>query len=201
MTGSVLLPIKSLVMNVLAIAAAFGVMVLIFQDGRFQDVLDISPQAALEVTQRCSCSRSRSDSRRTTAFPTDAHQGGRDEGLSNEEAVALGVQRTGKIITAAAMLFVIAIGAFATSKIIFIKQVGVGTSAAVVIDATLVPPSRAVTDEVARRLELVGFQGRSVGCTPTRDQRGGTELPPSITTGPAAAPEAPPRAPEPYRPL
>ncbi|MET0510464.1 MAG: MMPL family transporter [Thermoleophilaceae bacterium] len=61
-----------------------------------------------------------------------------DGGASNEEAVATGLERTGRIITAAALLFTVAIGAFATSEIIFIKQVGLGTAAAVLIDATIV---------------------------------------------------------------
>jgi RND superfamily putative drug exporter len=62
----------------------------------------------------------------------------RDAGASNEEAVALGIQRTGRIVTAAALLLVVAIGAFATSEIVFIKQLGLGTAAAVAIDATIV---------------------------------------------------------------
>ena len=52
--------------------------------------------------------------------------------------MAIGLQRTGRIVTAAALLFCIAIGAFATSKIIFIKELGVGTALAVLIDATIV---------------------------------------------------------------
>jgi len=139
MTGSVLLPIKSLLMNVLAISAAFGVLVLIFQDGRFETLLDYHSQGGLEVTQPLLLL--------ALAFGLSTDYGvfmltrikeNRDDGMSNDEAVAVGLQRTGKIITAAAMLFVIAIGAFATSKIIFIKEVGIGTAAAVVIDATLV---------------------------------------------------------------
>ena len=62
----------------------------------------------------------------------------RDQGASDREAVALGLQRTGRIVTAAALLFCIAIGAFATSKMIFIKELGVGTALAVLIDATIV---------------------------------------------------------------
>ena len=62
----------------------------------------------------------------------------RDAGASDREAVALGLQRTGRIVTAAALLFCVAIGAFATSEIIFIKEVGVGTALAVLIDATVV---------------------------------------------------------------
>ena len=50
----------------------------------------------------------------------------RDAGATNDEAVALGIQRTGRIVTAAALLLVVALGAFATSQIVFIKQLGVG---------------------------------------------------------------------------
>jgi len=61
-----------------------------------------------------------------------------DAGLSNEEAVALGLQRTGRIVTFAAALMVIAIGWFVTASIIFIKQLGFGVAVAVLIDATIV---------------------------------------------------------------
>ena len=62
----------------------------------------------------------------------------RDGGLGNREAVAVGLERTGRIVTAAALLLSVAIGAFATSEIIFIKENGVGTAVAVLVDATLV---------------------------------------------------------------
>jgi uncharacterized membrane protein YdfJ with MMPL/SSD domain len=61
-----------------------------------------------------------------------------DSGIKNSEAVAVGLERTGRIVTAAALLFAIAIGAFATSQIIFIKENGVGTALAVLIDASLI---------------------------------------------------------------
>ena len=62
----------------------------------------------------------------------------RDGGLPDREAVAFGVERTGRIVTAAALLFIVAVGAFATSGVLFIKQVGIGTAIAVAIDATIV---------------------------------------------------------------
>ena len=62
----------------------------------------------------------------------------RDRRLATREAVAVGLERTGRIVTAAALLFAIAIGAFATSQIIFIKENGVGTALAVLIDATII---------------------------------------------------------------
>jgi RND superfamily putative drug exporter len=61
-----------------------------------------------------------------------------DAGVPSNEAVALGLERTGRIVTAAALLFCVAIGAFATSRIIFIKELGLGTALAVLIDATIV---------------------------------------------------------------
>ena len=80
-----------------------------------------------------------------------------DAGLSNEEAVALGLQRTGRIVTFAALLMVIAIGCFVTAQVIFIKQLGFGVALAVLIDATIV---RALLVpalmRLLGRLELVG---------------------------------------------
>src|SRR5207248_10148176 len=61
-----------------------------------------------------------------------------DAGAGERESVAIGLQRTGRIVTAAALLFCVAIGAFATSQIVFIKELGVGTALAVLIDASIV---------------------------------------------------------------
>ena len=139
MTGSVVLPLKALVMNVLGLSAAFGLLVLVFQDGRLEGLLDYTSQGALEITQPLVLL--------AIAFGLSTDYGvflltrikeARDAGATNEEAVALGIQRTGRIVTAAALLLVVALGAFATSEIVFVKQLGVGTAAAVAIDATIV---------------------------------------------------------------
>jgi RND superfamily putative drug exporter len=139
MTGSIVLPIKALVMNVLTISAAFGLLVLVFQDGRLEGLLGFTSQHAIESSQPILLF--------AVAFGLSTDYGvfllGRikelhDRGLPNEEAVAVGLQRTGRIVTFAALLFVIAIGAFVTSQIIFIKQLGFGTALAVLIDATIV---------------------------------------------------------------
>src|SRR5205807_10440831 len=60
----------------------------------------------------------------------------RDRGAPNAEAVALGLERTGRIVTAAALLFAVALGAFATSQIVFIKELGIGAALAVLIDSS-----------------------------------------------------------------
>jgi uncharacterized membrane protein YdfJ with MMPL/SSD domain len=139
LTGSVVLPLKALVMNVLSLSAAFGLLVLIFQDGRLESLLGYTSQGALESTQPVLLF--------AVAFGLSTDYGvfllarikeARDRGLETRDAVAEGLQRTGRIVTAAAVLFCVAIGAFATSEIVFIKELGVGTALAVLIDATIV---------------------------------------------------------------
>jgi uncharacterized membrane protein YdfJ with MMPL/SSD domain len=139
MTGSVVLPIKALIMNVLTLSAAFGLLVLVFQDGHLEGLLGFAGQSAIESSQPVLLF--------AVAFGLSTDYGvfllGRikelhDQGLSNEEAVALGLQRTGRIVTFAALLMMIAIGCFVTSSIVFIKQLGFGTAVAVLIDATIV---------------------------------------------------------------
>lgn len=139
MTGSVILPIKALLMNVLTISATFGILVLIFQDGRFEGLLDFSSQGALESSQPVFLFAVVFGlSTDYAVFLLTRIKEARDAGAGEREAIALGLQRTGRIVTAAAVLFAIALGSFATSQIIFIKELGVGTAVAVLIDATIV---------------------------------------------------------------
>jgi uncharacterized membrane protein YdfJ with MMPL/SSD domain len=139
MTGSVILPIKALVMNILNLSAVFGILVFVFQDGRLEGLLDYNSQGALEQTMPILLF--------AVAFGLSTDYGvfllsrikeARDHGANNADAVAMGLERTGRIVTAAALLFSIAIGAFATSQIIFIKENGVGTALAVLLDATII---------------------------------------------------------------
>jgi uncharacterized membrane protein YdfJ with MMPL/SSD domain len=139
MTGSVILPVKQVVMNVLGLSAVFGILVLVFQDGRFEGLLGYTSQGGLESTQPLLLF--------AVVFGLSTDYGvfllsrikeARDGGNSDSEAVAIGLERTGRIVTAAALLFCIAIGAFVTSQIIFIKELGLGTALAVLIDATII---------------------------------------------------------------
>jgi uncharacterized membrane protein YdfJ with MMPL/SSD domain len=139
LTGSVILPIKQVLMNVLGLSAVFGILVLVFQDGRFESLLGYTSQGGLESTQPLLLF--------AVVFGLSTDYGvfllsrikeARDSGYSDSEAVAVGLERTGRIVTAAALLFCIAIGAFVTSQIIFIKQLGLGTAFAVLIDATII---------------------------------------------------------------
>ncbi|MET0750569.1 MAG: MMPL family transporter [Solirubrobacterales bacterium] len=139
MTGSVILPLKQVLMNALGLSATFGILVLIFQDGRFEDLLGYTSQGGLESTQPLLLF--------AVVFGLSTDYGvfllarikeARDGGHDDREAVAVGLERTGRIVTAAAILFAVAIGAFATSEIVFIKELGIGTAIAVLIDATII---------------------------------------------------------------
>ncbi|HEX8688930.1 MAG TPA: MMPL family transporter [Solirubrobacterales bacterium] len=139
MTGSVVLPIKSLIMNVLNLSAVFGLLVLIFQDGRFEGLLDYSSPGAIEQTMPILLfAVAFGLSTDYAVFLLSRIKEARDNGASDSESVAIGLERTGRIVTAAALLFAVAIGAFATSQIIFIKENGVGTALAVLIDASII---------------------------------------------------------------
>ncbi|CAN5517258.1 MMPL family transporter [soil metagenome] len=154
MTGSLVLPIKALVMNLLTLSATFGLLVLIFQDGRLEGLLDYTSQGALEVTQPVLLfALAFGLSTDYEVFLLSRIKEARDGGAPDSEAVAIGLERTGRIVTAAALLFAIAIGAFATSQIIFVKENGIGTALAVLIDATII---RALL--VPSLMELLGWR-------------------------------------------
>ena len=139
MTGSVILPVKSLIMNVLNLSAVFGILVLIFQDGNLEGLLGYTSQGALEQTMPILMfAVAFGLSTDYAVFLLSRIKEARDSGASDSESVALGLERTGRIVTAAALLFSIAIGAFATSQIIFIKENGIGTALAVLIDASII---------------------------------------------------------------
>jgi RND superfamily putative drug exporter len=139
MTGSVILPFKTLLMNLLTAAAATGILVFIFQDGRLTGPLAYTSQGGIEQTDFLILVAV------TFALSTDYGvfllsriKEALDRGAGDREAVAIGLERTGRLVTAASVMLAVAIGAFATSKIVFLKEVGVGTACAVLIDAFLV---------------------------------------------------------------
>jgi RND superfamily putative drug exporter len=138
-TGSVILPFKQLIMNLLGLFATFGILVLIFQDGRLEGLLGYTSTGSIEATQPMLLF--------AVGFGLATDYGvfllsrikeARDQGHSDSEAVSVGLERTGRIVTAAALLFAVAVGAFVTSDISFIKQIGVGIAMIVLIDATII---------------------------------------------------------------
>ncbi len=139
MTGSVVLPVKALVMNVLTVGATLGVLTLIFQDGRLEGLLGYTGNGGIEPTDFLVTA--------TLVFALSTDYGvfllgrikeARDRGLPDREAVAAGLSVTGSVVTAAAILLAVAIGAFVTSEVLFIKQIGLGTAVGVLIDAFVV---------------------------------------------------------------
>jgi RND superfamily putative drug exporter len=137
--GSVVLPLKALVMNVLSLSAAFGAVVWIFQEGHLSGLLGFSPTGDIEATQPIlMLAMAFGLSMDYEVFLLSRIREEWDRTGDNPSAVANGLARTGPIITSAALLLIVVIGAFATSGITFIKMLGVGMVIAIVIDATVV---------------------------------------------------------------
>ncbi|GIH91738.1 MMPL family transporter [Planobispora siamensis] len=137
--GSILLPIKAILMNVVSLGASFGVIVWAFQDGHLAGFLGFTPTGSIEATvtvlilavvfglsmdyELFLLSRVRAEWLRTG---------------DNTAAVAAGLERTGGMITSAALLLLVVIAAFSTAGITVVKMLGVGMFVAIVVDATLV---------------------------------------------------------------
>ena len=137
--GSFVLPAKALVMNVLSLSAAFGAMVWIFQDGNLSGLLDFTPAGFLDATNPVLLFAVLFGlSMDYEVFLLSRIREEYDRTGDNTQAVALGLQRTGGIITSAALLLIIVVAAFSTSGIVFVKMIGVGLVIAIALDATIV---------------------------------------------------------------
>lgn len=137
--GSVLLPVKAVVMSLVSIAASFGVVVWIFQDGHLSHLLGFTATGFLEPS--------------TPVFLLAALFGlatdyevfllarvreEYDATGDNTTAVATGLQRTGQIITSAALLLIVVLAGLATGQVVFAKIIGIGMLTAITVDAALV---------------------------------------------------------------
>jgi trehalose monomycolate/heme transporter len=137
--GSVLLPVKAIVMNLLSLSATFGVVVRIFQQGHLSGLLQFSPTGAIDPTMPIlMLAIIFGLSMDYEVFLLSRIRERYDMTGSNAEAIASGLQRTGGVITSAALLLVIVIGAFSASGITFIKLMGVGMIVALIVDASIV---------------------------------------------------------------
>ncbi|MFK4086846.1 MMPL family transporter [Kribbella sp. NPDC020789] len=137
--GSLVLPLKALTMNVLSLSAAFGAMVWIFQDGHLSGLLDFTPAGFLDATNPVLLFAVLFGlSMDYEVFLLSRIREEYDRTGDNTQAVALGLQRTGGIITSAALLLIIVVAAFASSGIVFVKMIGVGLVIAIALDATIV---------------------------------------------------------------
>lgn len=139
MTGSVVMPVKALLMNLLSLGASLGALTLVFQDGWFSGMLGFSPTGGLEtfipvLVFAFAFGLSMDYEVFLLARIKELHS----RGYSCTEAVELGVQRSGRIITSAALLMVIVFAGFALGDMLMVKQMGIALAVAVAVDATLV---------------------------------------------------------------
>ena len=139
MTRSILLPLMAVVMNILTIGATFGMLVWAFQWGHLQHLLGFSAPGALQSTSLIIIL--------AVVFGLSTDYGvfllGRmkeehDAGMSPDESVARGLDHTGGIVSSAALCLALAMGALVLSRLVFVKELGLGVAFAVLIDATVV---------------------------------------------------------------
>ena len=136
--GSLVLPIKAVVMSALSLSATFGVLVWIFEDGHGAGLLDVTPaplEVGIVVLMAAVVFGLSTD---YEVFLLSRMVEARVRGASSAEAVKTGLARTGRVISAAAVLLIVVTGAFAISSVTTMRFVGVGMIVALLLDATVV---------------------------------------------------------------
>ncbi|HEY5051886.1 MAG TPA: MMPL family transporter [Solirubrobacterales bacterium] len=139
LTGSVILPLKTLLMNAMTLGATLGILVLAFQEGWLDGLFDYSGPNAIEVTSLVFLfavifGLATDYAVLVMARIKEQH----DLGASNEDAVAIGIARTGRVITAAALMIAVVFLAFGVSSVFFMKEIALGMAVGVMLDATVV---------------------------------------------------------------
>ncbi len=139
MFGSVLVPAKALVLNTLSLSATFGALVWVFQQGHLAGLVGITPTGTLDLTiPILMFAIAFGLSMDYEVFLLSRIKEEHDRGSDTATSVALGLERTGRIVTAAAVLIAVVFLAFATSGVSFIKMLGLGMTLAVLVDAFIV---------------------------------------------------------------
>lgn len=139
MTGSVLVPAKALLINVVSLTASLGVTVWIFQEGNLEGLLGFTSAGGLEsyvvaVVLAFGFGLAMDYEVFLLARIKELY----DDGLSNDDAVRYGLQRSGRIITSAALIIILVFAGFVAGELLVIKQVGVALAVTVLVDATIV---------------------------------------------------------------
>jgi RND superfamily putative drug exporter len=139
MTGSVLVPLKALVMNLVSLGASLGVLVMIFQQGHLESLLGFTSTGAIESTiPPLVLAFGFGLAMDYEVFLLSRINEEHDRTGDNDRAVVRGLQRSGRIITSAALLVVIVFAGLVAGQLLVVKQTGVALATAVAIDATLV---------------------------------------------------------------
>jgi len=137
--GSVVIPFKAIAMNVVSVAASFGALVWIFQDGNLRGLLAFETQGGIEITVPVVLLAVVFGlSMDYEIFMLSRIKEEFDESGDNTSSVAIGLEHTSSIITRAALLLIAVVGAFAFGEFIFVKEIGVGLVVAIFLDATIV---------------------------------------------------------------
>ena len=139
MTGSVVVPLEALVLNSLSLAASLGVLVWVFQEGHFQRLLGYTSTGGIETyVVALVLAFGFGLAMDYEVFLLSRIKEFHDRGKPNNEAVRLGLQRSGRIITSAAAIMVVVFGGFIFGKLLVIKEVGFALAVVVAVDATIV---------------------------------------------------------------
>lgn len=139
MLGSVVVPLKAVILNILSLSVSFGALVWIFQDGNFANILGFTPLGSVEATQPVLIfAIAFGLSMDYEVFLLSRIKEQYDRTGDMKTSVAHGMQKTGAIITSAALLLAVVIAGFAMGEVVFIKQIGVGLTLAILVDATIV---------------------------------------------------------------
>jgi RND superfamily putative drug exporter len=150
MTGSVLLPAKATVLNLLSLSVMFGCLVWVFQDGHLSGLLGFTPTGSIEpsipVLMFCVAYGLSMD---YEVFLLARIKEEHDRTRDTERAVAEGIRRSAPLITAAAGILAVSFLSYATSGVVFLKELGIGTALTILVDATLI---RVVLLPVSMRL-------------------------------------------------
>lgn len=136
--GSVVLPLKAVIMSILSLSATFGVLVWIFVDGHGADLLGVTPSPVEIGIVILMASVVFGLSTDYEVFLLSRMVEARENGASSEDAVRTGLVRTGRMITAAALLLIVVTGAFALSGLTMMRFIGIGMILALALDATVV---------------------------------------------------------------
>jgi len=163
---SLLLPLKAILMNTLSILASYGALVVIFQDGFLHQLLGFTPLGFVEASSPillfCALFGLSMD---YEVFLLSRIQEAYWQTGDNTQAVALGLQRSGGIITSAAVIVIVVSACFASADMILVKALGLGMALAVALDATLVrgllvPATMRLLGNLNWWLPFVGVQRR-----------------------------------------
>ncbi len=136
---SVLVPIKAALMNLLSLGASFGVLVWVFQDGHLAGLLNFEPPNGIEPTiplMLAAIVFGLSMDYEVFLLARIQEEYRRDG--DNSRSIVAGLAHTGRVISSAALILLVVIGAFAAGELVFVKEIGVGMSAAIALDVTLV---------------------------------------------------------------